>query len=91
VLDEAPVAAALHLHALDIELVAAAPPLRYQLRVGERAPHTLPRRIEDARTRIVTASLFHTTEERDGMLSSGTEQGLNASYAALDGLLIRPD
>ncbi len=42
----------------------------------------------DGRTKIVTTSLFHTTEERDGMLSSGMEGGLNASYAALDKLLI---
>jgi uncharacterized protein YndB with AHSA1/START domain len=43
----------------------------------------------DGRTRVVNASLFHTTEERDGMLSSGMEQGLNESYAALDRLLAR--
>ena len=41
----------------------------------------------DGRTRIVNVSLFHTTEERDGMLHSGMEQGLNESYAALDRLL----
>ena len=41
----------------------------------------------DGRTRVVTTSLFHTTEERDGMLSSGMEQGLGESYAALDRLL----
>jgi uncharacterized protein YndB with AHSA1/START domain len=41
----------------------------------------------DGRTKIITTSLFHTTEERDGMLQSGMEQGLNASYAALDKLL----
>lgn len=41
----------------------------------------------DGRTRVVNVSLFHTTEERDGMLSSGMEQGLNQSYAALDRLL----
>jgi hypothetical protein len=35
----------------------------------------------------VTTSLFHTTEERDGMLSSGMEVGTNESYAALDKLL----
>jgi hypothetical protein len=29
-------------------------------------------------------SLFHTREERDGMLNSGMEHGLNQSYAALD-------
>ena len=43
----------------------------------------------DGRTRIVTVSLFHTTEERDGMLHSGMEQGLNQSYDALDRVLER--
>jgi uncharacterized protein YndB with AHSA1/START domain len=41
----------------------------------------------DGRTRVVTTSLFHSTEERDGMLRSGMEEGLNQSYAALDRLL----
>lgn len=41
----------------------------------------------DGRTKVVNLSLFHTTEDRDGMLSSGMEQGLNESYAALDKLL----
>jgi uncharacterized protein YndB with AHSA1/START domain len=41
----------------------------------------------DGRTKLVNVSLFHTTEERDGMLNSGMEQGLNQSYAALDKLL----
>jgi len=41
----------------------------------------------DGRTRLVTVSVFHTTEDRDGMLSSGMEDGLNQSYAALDKLL----
>jgi uncharacterized protein YndB with AHSA1/START domain len=41
----------------------------------------------DGRTRVVNVSLFYSTEERDGMLSSGMEQGLNESYAALDRLL----
>jgi uncharacterized protein YndB with AHSA1/START domain len=41
----------------------------------------------DGRTRLVTTSLFHTAWERDGMLSSGMEEGLNQSYAALDRLL----
>jgi uncharacterized protein YndB with AHSA1/START domain len=41
----------------------------------------------DGRTKLVTTSLFHTTEERDGMLESGMETGLNESYAALDKLL----
>ncbi len=41
----------------------------------------------DGRTKVVTTMLFHTREERDGMLSSGMEHGLNQSYAALDRLL----
>ncbi len=41
----------------------------------------------DGRTKVVTTSLFHTTHERDGMLESGMEGGLNQSYAALDRLL----
>ena len=41
----------------------------------------------DGRTKIVNVSLFHTTEERDGMLHSGMESGLNESYAALDRVL----
>jgi hypothetical protein len=45
----------------------------------------------DGRTKVVNVSLFHTTEERDGMLSSGMEEGLNQSYAALDLLLAKPD
>ena len=43
----------------------------------------------DGRTRVVTTALFHTTGERDGMLGSGMEKGLNQSYAALDGLLAK--
>ena len=43
--------------------------------------------VGDGRTRIVTTSLFHTNEERDGMMAAGMEQGLNESYAALDRLL----
>lgn len=41
----------------------------------------------DDRTRLITTSLFHTTQERDGMLQSGMEGGLNESYAALDKVL----
>jgi uncharacterized protein YndB with AHSA1/START domain len=41
----------------------------------------------DGRTKIVTTTLFHTNEERDGMLSSGMERGMNQSYEALDRLL----
>jgi uncharacterized protein YndB with AHSA1/START domain len=41
----------------------------------------------DGRTKIVTDSQFLTTEERDGMLNSGMEDGMKQSYAALDRLL----
>ncbi|MFF0547179.1 SRPBCC family protein [Nocardia thailandica] len=41
----------------------------------------------DGRTKVVTDSIFHTAEERDGMLQSGMEGGLNDSYRALDALL----
>lgn len=41
----------------------------------------------DGRTKIVSTSLFYTTDERDGFLNSGMEGGLNESYAALDRLL----
>lgn len=43
----------------------------------------------DGRTKILTTSLFHTTEERDGMLHAGMEGGLSQSYAALDKLLAK--
>lgn len=39
------------------------------------------------RTRLTSTSLFHTTEERDGMLSSGLERGTNEMYSRLDELL----
>jgi uncharacterized protein YndB with AHSA1/START domain len=41
----------------------------------------------DGRTKVVIDSLFHTREERDGMLQSGMEGGMNESFDALDRLL----
>ena len=41
------------------------------------------------RTKVVTTSLFYTAEERDGMLGSGMETGMNETYARLDELLER--
>ena len=41
----------------------------------------------DGRTRVVSVSLFMTSAERDGMVESGMEAGMNESYAALDRLL----
>jgi uncharacterized protein YndB with AHSA1/START domain len=43
----------------------------------------------EGRTKVTNTSLFHTTEELEGMLSSGMEQGLAESYAALDRLLAK--
>ena len=39
------------------------------------------------RTRVTTTLLFHTTEERDGMLSSGMETGMSESHDRLAELL----
>jgi uncharacterized protein YndB with AHSA1/START domain len=39
------------------------------------------------RTKVTTVSIFHTTEERDGMIASGMERGLNETYSRLDDLL----
>lgn len=43
----------------------------------------------DGRTRLVLSSLFSFEEERDGMLASGMEGGMNQSFDALDRLLAR--
>jgi len=43
----------------------------------------------DGRTRVVGTTMFFTPEERDGMVHSGMEGGMNESYAALDRLLER--
>jgi uncharacterized protein YndB with AHSA1/START domain len=45
----------------------------------------------NGRTRVRTVSLFHTAEERDGMLNAGMAQGLSQSYEALDRLLAGED
>jgi uncharacterized protein YndB with AHSA1/START domain len=38
-------------------------------------------------TRVVTTSLFMVGEERDGMIDSGMERGLNETYDRLDEVL----
>lgn len=43
----------------------------------------------DGRTKIVSTSVFHTSEERDGMLASGMEGGLNETYERFDEVLAR--
>ncbi len=45
--------------------------------------------IGDGRTKVTTVSVFHTTEERDGMLGSGMEGGMNETYERLDELLAK--
>jgi len=54
--------------------------------------HTIVETVEffdlgDGRTRIENTSMFFTQADRDGMIQSGMESGLNESYAALDRLL----
>ena len=39
------------------------------------------------RTRMIGTTLFHTTEERDGMLGSGMEGGMNETYDRFDEVL----
>ncbi len=41
------------------------------------------------RTKVTTTLLFHTTVERDGILASGMERGVNETYTRLDELLAR--
>lgn len=42
----------------------------------------------DGRTKMVITVQLFSQEERDGMLSSGMEQGMNESYDALDKVLV---
>ncbi|HYJ21325.1 MAG TPA: SRPBCC family protein [Solirubrobacterales bacterium] len=41
----------------------------------------------DGRTKVISDSIFHTAEERDGMVESGMESGMNETYERLDELL----
>ena len=41
------------------------------------------------RTKVTTVSVFHTGEERDGMVGSGMEGGLQETYERLDAVLAR--
>jgi uncharacterized protein YndB with AHSA1/START domain len=41
----------------------------------------------DGRTRVIATSTFHFPEERDGMLGSGMEEGMNETYDRLEELL----
>ena len=42
-----------------------------------------------SRPRSTTTSLFYKSEERDGMIDSGMEGGLNETYDRLDEVLAR--
>ena len=41
------------------------------------------------RTKLTSTTIFHTPEERDGMLESGMEKGMNESHQRLDELLAK--
>lgn len=41
------------------------------------------------RTRLIARSLFHTVEDRDGMIEAGMEKGMNETFDQLDELLAR--
>jgi uncharacterized protein YndB with AHSA1/START domain len=43
----------------------------------------------DGRTKVTSISSFYAAEELEGMAAQGMEEGMNASYAALDRLLER--
>ncbi|HEX7937821.1 MAG TPA: SRPBCC family protein [Gemmatimonadaceae bacterium] len=54
---------------------------------GYTAVQTIELKDLGSRTRMSSTTLFHTTEERDGMVKSGMEGGMAQSYAELDKLL----
>ena len=43
--------------------------------------------MEDGRTKLNGHSIFMTAQDRDGMVQSGMEGGMNESYLALDRVL----
>ena len=45
--------------------------------------------LPDGRTRLTTQSVFLSVADRDGMLRSGMERGVNEGYDRLDELLVR--
>ena len=54
---------------------------------GRIAVETLVFTEQDGKTTITSTSRFNTKQDRDGMIESGMESGMNDSYAALDRLL----
>jgi uncharacterized protein YndB with AHSA1/START domain len=61
----------------------------WEPRVGHVSVETATFEDLGDRTRVVTVSTLDTTEERDGMLGSGMERGVQETYARLDELLAR--
>jgi uncharacterized protein YndB with AHSA1/START domain len=62
--------------------------------VGGDAGHVIAETVpfedlEDGRTKVTGTSLFHPTEERDGMLASGMEGGLTETHDRLAELLAK--
>jgi uncharacterized protein YndB with AHSA1/START domain len=45
----------------------------------------------DGRTKLISTSIFHTTEERDGMVKSGMEGGMAETLDRLEELLARTE
>jgi uncharacterized protein YndB with AHSA1/START domain len=45
----------------------------------------------DGRTKLISTSIFHTTEERDGMVESGMEGGMAETLDRLEELLARTE
>lgn len=43
----------------------------------------------DGRTKLTARTLFHTVEDRDGMIESGMEKGMNETFDQLDELLAK--
>ncbi len=83
-------------HGFEGRFAEVAPPERVVQRFewdgmpGHTALETMTlEELADGRTRLVTTSLFLTAEDRDGMLQSGMEGGLNQSYEALDRVLAK--
>jgi uncharacterized protein YndB with AHSA1/START domain len=54
---------------------------------GHVSFETLTFEEHDGRTTVRSNSVFQTVEDRDGMISSGMESGMNDGYAKLDELL----
>jgi uncharacterized protein YndB with AHSA1/START domain len=54
---------------------------------GHVSVDTLDLEALDGATKLVSHTIFHTRQERDGMIEAGMEKGLNEGYEQLDELL----